>query len=289
MKKMNISYTILIGILVVLAALCLYPIWYTLIVSLSDKAYVNAGKVWIIPRGFTLNSYKKVMEDSVFFKSFLVSVERVVLGCLINMLLLIFTAYPLCLPAGKVRGSKYYKWFFIANMLFNGGLIPSYVLMKQYNLFDSIWALILPGAVPLWNLILLVNFFRIVPYELNEAATIDGASPLSILWNVYVPLSKPSLACLLLFQFIGHWNSWFDGLVYINKTEKQPLQTYIYQISAKLDFSSMTSEEIVAALKMSDKTLNSAKVIIALIPIMCIYPFIQKYFVKGMTLGSVKG
>lgn len=289
MKKLKISYVILIGILVFLAVLCLYPIWYTVIVSLSDKAYVNAGKVWIIPRGFTLNSYIKVLEDSVFFKSFLVSVERVLLGCVVNMLFLIFTAYPLCLPEGKVRGSKYYKCFFIANMLFSGGLIPSYVLMKQYNLFDSIWSLILPGAVPLWNLILLVNFYRMVPYELNEAATIDGASPLGILWKVYVPLSKPSLACLLLFQFIGHWNAWFDGLVYINKTEKQPLQTYIYQISAKLDFSTMTSEEIVAALKMSDKTLNSAKVIIALIPIMCIYPFIQKYFVKGMTLGSVKG
>lgn len=288
-KKVTLPYVIIVAVLILLALISLYPIWYTLIVSVSDKSQVNAGNVWIVPRGFNLNSYAKLLKDTTFFSTFFVSVKRVLLGCSINMILLVLTAYPLCLPQGRFRGSSVYKWFFIANMLFNGGLIPSYVLMRQYHLFNSIWALILPGAVPLWNMILLINFFRNVPYELNEAATIDGANPLQILWKVYIPLSLPSLACLLLFQFLAHWNAWFDGLLYINDTMKQPLQTYIYQISATVDFTTMSSEQIIEALKMSNKTLNSAKVVIAMIPILCIYPFLQKYFISGMTLGAVKG
>lgn len=288
-RKITISYVIIIAILILLAVVSLYPIWYTVIVSFSDKAQVNAGNVWIVPRGFNLNSYEKLLKDSTFLSSFLVSVERAVLGCTINMILLVLTAYPLCLPKGKFKGASFYKWFFIANMMFNGGLIPTYVLMQQYHLFDTIWVLILPGAVPLWNVILLINFFRNVPYELNEAASMDGATPLQILRKVYIPLSIPSLACLLLFQFLGHWNAWFDGLLYINDRSKQPLQTYIYQISTTVDFTTMSSDQIIEALKMSDKTLNSAKVIIAMIPILCIYPFLQKYFISGMTLGAVKG
>lgn len=288
-RKMTVGHATIIVLLILSAIISLYPVWYTIVVSLSDKAQVEAGLVWIIPRGFTLKSYQKLLKDSLFFTSFLVSVKRVLLGVSINMLILMFTAYPLCLPENDFKCSKAYKWFFIANMLFSGGLIPSYVIMRQYRLFDTLWALVLPTAVPLWNLILMVNFFKLVPYELNEASTIDGAGPLRIMTQVYVPLSIPSIACLTLFQFVAHWNSWFDGLLYINDMAKQPLQTYIYQISAKIDFTYMTSEEIIDALQMSDTTLNSAKVIIALIPIMLVYPFLQRYFVSGMNLGAVKG
>ena len=135
--------------------------------------------------------------------------------------------------------------------------------MRQYNLFNNFWVLILPGALPLWNMILMMNFFRNVPYALNESATIDGANPIQILFKIYVPLSVPSIACLFLFQFVGHWNGYLDGLLYINDPAKQPLQT-------------------------SDKTLNAAKVIVAMVPILCVYPFIQKYFTTGMNLGAVK-
>lgn len=128
-----------------------------------------------------------------------------------------------------------------------------------------------------------------VPYALNESATIDGANPVHILFKTYVPLSIPSLACLFLFQFMGHWNGYFDGLLYINDPAKQPLQTYIYNLSVTLDYSTMRSEEIIAMAETSDKTLNAAKVIVAMVPILCVYPFIQKYFTTGMTLGAVKG
>nr|WP_300815330.1 carbohydrate ABC transporter permease [uncultured Acetatifactor sp.] len=286
---MTISRIIIIFILVLFALFCFYPLWYTLIVSFSNNAAVSAGKVWLLPSGLNTESYKKLLADTRFFTSFGVSVIRTALGCSLNMLLLVLTAYPLCLPENRFRRGKAYIWFFVANMLFSGGMIPMYVVIRNLKLLNSIWALILPGALPIYNMVLLINFFRNVPYELNEAATIDGANPLQILFRVYIPVSMPSLACLLLFAFVGHWNAYFDGLLYINDLNRQPLQTYIYQISAVLDPQTMTPEQLREASKLSDLTLNSAKVVIAMLPILALYPFLQKYFVTGMTLGSVKG
>lgn len=288
-KKLTKGNIVIVVILIIAAIICLYPMWYTFIISFSDKAYVDGGRVWILPKGFNLKSYGKILQDNVFFGAMFTSIKRVVVGCSLNMILLILTAYPLCLPAKKFPEGRFFKWFFMANMLFSGGMIPSYVLMRQYHLFDSFWSMILPGALPIWNMIMLINFFRNVPYELNESATIDGANPFQILFKIYVPLSVPSLACLLLFQFVGHWNSYFDGLLYINDAAKQPLQTYIYNLSVTLDYANMTSEQIIAFAQTSDKTLNAAKVVVAMIPILCVYPFIQKYFTTGMTLGAVKG
>ncbi len=288
-KKLTKGHVVIVILLILAALVCLYPLWYTLIVSFSDKAYVEGGRVWIIPRGFNIKSYIKILQDNVFFSALFVSIKRVAVGCSLNMLLLVLTAFPLCLHGKKFPEGKFFKWFFMANMLFNGGMIPSYVLIRQYGLFDSFWSMILPGALPIWNMILMINFFRNVPYELNESATIDGANPFQILFKIYVPLCVPSLACLFLFQFVGHWNSYFDGLLYINDVAKQPLQTYIYNLSVTLDYSTMSSEEIIALAATSDKTLNAAKVVVAMVPILCVYPFIQKYFTAGMTLGAVKG
>lgn len=288
-KRISFGYCMIIFVLIILAFICFYPLWYTLIVSFSDKSQVAAGKVIILPKGFNLNAYQKLLQDPNFISAFFVSVRRVILGCSVNMLLLIMSAYPLCVPERRFRAGKFFKWFFIANMIFTGGMIPSFVLIREYDLFDSIWALILPTAVPLWNMVLMINFFRNVPYELHEAAQIDGANPWQILWRIYVPLCIPSLACILLFQFVAHWNTWFDGLIYINDLSKQPLQTYIYQLTTVIDPQTMSTEEIREALKMSDLTLNAAKVIISLLPIAAIYPLLQRYFISGMTLGSVKG
>lgn len=279
---------LLIIILILLALFCLYPMWYTCISSFSGREYISSGRVWIWPKGFHLESYKKILEDLTFLKATWVSAKRVIIGCTLNILLLVVTTFPLYLRE-KFRAGKYVMWFFLVNMFFSGGMIPAYMLMKQYGLLESFWALILPGAFPLGNLVLMINFFRTIPYELYEATTVDGANPWQILFKVYVPLSKPSLACMLLFSFVTHWNAYFDGLIYINDLEKQPLQTYIYQLSATIDYAAMTSEEIMAALKTSNESFNAAKVFVAMIPIMCVYPFIQKYFTKGMIIGAVKG
>ena len=263
---------------------------YTLAISLSDRANAEGGRVWLLPKGFTLLSYEKILEDENFFSATLVSLKRVAIGCALNIFLLALVSFPLSLPEKKFPEGKFIKWFFLANMLFNGGMIPTYFLMRQYHLFESFWALILPGAFPLGNTILMMNFFRNVPYELNEAAAIDGANPLQMLFKVYVPLSVPSLSCMLLFSFVGHWNSYFDGLIYISDPAKQPLQTYIYSLSVDIDWNSgIASDMLMSLMNTSSKTLNAAKVIVAMIPILLIYPFVQKYFAKGMLIGAVKG
>lgn len=287
--KITMGKVVIATVLILVAFLCVYVIWYTLIVSFSNKAHVSAGRVWIIPSGFNIAAYKKLLADRRFFTSFFVSVKRTLFGISLNILLIIITAYPLCLPREYFKYSNIYLWFLVINMLFSGGLIPAYFVVKSYNLINSIWSLILPTALPIYNTLLMIKFFKNVPFELNEAAVIDGANPWIILFKIYVPISIPSIATLVIFAFVHHWNSYFDGLLYINDTAKQPLQTYLYQLSTTLSPQTMTPEELREASKLSDVTLNSAKVIIALIPIMIIYPFLQKYFVVGMTIGSVKG
>lgn len=287
-RNFSASRTIIAILLVMVSFLCFYPMWYTLIVSFSNKSHVAAGYVVFLPSGFNTLAYTKVLADKYFYTAFNVSVLRVLLGCPINMLLTLLAAYPLSLPSNKFGNRKYYVWFLFFNMMFSGGLIPYYLNIKNFGLIDSIWSLILPGALQIFSVILLMNFFKTIPYELNESAAMDGANPWYILFRIYFPLSLPSIATILLFTFVGHWNSYFDGLILINTPEKQPLQTYIYQLTVKLTTQQMNSEEVRLWAKISNETLNAAKITIALIPMLVVYPFLQKYFVVGLTLGSVK-
>lgn len=288
-RRINGWYVLIIAILIFGALYCIYPVWYTLICSFSSKEYISAGQVWIWPKGFHLASYKKILEDITFLKCTWVSVKRVVLSVTLQLTTLLMTTFPLYLPRKVFPAGKYIMWFFLANMYFAGGMIPSYMLMKQYGLFNSFWALIIPGAFPIGNIVLMINFFRTIPFELYEAAEMDGANPLQMLWKIYVPLSKPAIATMGLFSFVGQWNAYFDGLIYINDLDKQPLQTYVYQLSVNLDFSNMSAEEIIEAMQTSNQSFNSAKVFTAMVPILIIYPFLQKYFTKGMVIGAVKG
>lgn len=287
-KKISVSQIILAALLLLLGLICVYPMWYTFIVSFSDKAKVTAGKVLFVPRGLTFTAYEKLLSDGSFFRAFLVSVERCVLGVGLNMVLMALTAYPLAMPAARFPERRVYVWYLMFNMLFSGGTIGWYLNIKYLHLLDSIWALVLPMGLPIYNAVLLMNFFKNVPIDMNESATVDGVSPLTILVRIYLPVSLPALATVGLFCFVSHWNSWYDGLVLINKSTLMPLQTLIYQLNVRIDTDNMTSEQLREMAKMSSETLNAAKVIIALAPLMCIYPFLQKYFVSGLTLGAVK-
>ena len=181
-------------------------------------------------------------------------------------------------------------WLLIFVMMFNGGLIPTYMLINKLHLLNTIWALILPGAVPVFNVIILMNFFKELPDELDEAARMDGANPWTAMIKIFVPLAKPAIATIALFAFVGHWNAFFDGIVYINDASKVPLQTYIQQLVVQVsDTSGMTMEEIRQMNELSSKTFNAAKVFITMVPVLVVYPFLQKYFVSGLVLGSVKG
>jgi putative aldouronate transport system permease protein len=276
-------------VLALTALLALLPIWHVVALSLSRSGAAVGGFVSFWPVGFSLEAYRFIVKDPQFLRAFLVSVERVFIGGGLNMLLTIMMAYPLSRHAREFPARNVYMWFLIFMLLFSGGLIPLYMLLRQLQLLDTLWSLVLPGAVPVFNVILLMNFFRALPKELEEAAIMDGAGPLRLLWSVYLPLSLPALATIALFSIVGHWNSFFDGLVYMNSPENYPLQTYIQQLVVKIDLlNNPNATEILRAKKIDQLTLNAAKLIVTMLPILLIYPLLQRYFIHGIVLGSVK-
>lgn len=274
-------------VLLLLTISCLLPLLNLVAISLSDNAAASANLVGILPVNLTFNSYEKILEETQLWRSFGISVLRVVLGLMVNMSLLILTAYPLSKSPRIFPRQKIYMNLVLFAMLFSGGLIPTYIVVKELNLVNTIWALILPGAVPLGNAILLMNAFRGVPKSLEEAAMIDGASQWQILLRIFLPVVKPTLAAIVLFTIVGHWNDYFSALVYITKTKNYPLQTYIQQLN--VDVTQVTDPEKLKQLaQVSQRTLNSAKIVVSTLPLLVIYPFMQKYFVAGIVVGSVK-
>ena len=283
------AVNVLFGCILILAALsCLLPLLYNLAVSLSSKAAAEAGLVSFWPVDFTLNAYQEIMGEKCFFVSFGVAVKRVVLALAITLPVLTMAAYPLAKSRQEFAPRNGILWLFVFCMLFSGGTIPWYMVMKNYGLINNVFGLAVCGGIPVFNLILMVNFFQGIPKELEEAAMVDGAGPWYILARIVVPLSKPVLATIALFTIVGQWNEFFQGLVLSTSEEHYPLQTYIKQLIFQLDTSQMTAEQIKQMSMMSNTTLNAAKIFISMVPVLCIYPFLQKYFVTGITLGGVK-
>jgi putative aldouronate transport system permease protein len=275
-------------LLTALAVLYLLPLVNILAISFSSSVPANAGEVTFWPVEFTFRSYTTVFERGQFYASLLVSLERVVLGCFVNMSLALLTAYPLSKENKSFRFRTVYAWFFVFTMLFHGGLIPWYLTVKMTGLIDSIWALILPGAVQVFNIVLLLNFFRQLPKALEDAAFIDGAGHLRILLSIYIPLSTPAMATIGLFMFVGHWNSWFDGLILISKPNNLPFQSYLQTLVVSGSSQIMSTFDLVQMQKVSERTIKAALIFIGCLPIISVYPFLQRYFVKGIVLGSVK-
>ena len=277
--------------LLIVGFACLFPVLNAMAVSFSDKTSAAMGKVYLWPVNFNLSSYRAILEEKQFLISFMNSVQRVLLGSSINLLMIILMAYPLSKAPAVFRAKRFYIWIIVFTMLFNGGLVPTFLEIKNLQLIDTIWALVLPGAVPVFSVILLMNFFKSVPESLEEAAMVDGATPWYLLWKVFIPLSKAAIATVALFSMVGHWNAFFDGKIYINTLEKLPLQTYIQSLIVDLNpqqMANMTPEQLAEHAKMSSLTFNSAKVVVSMIPILLIYPFLQRYFVKGIVIGAVK-
>ena len=282
---------VIVLILILFSLLCLLPLLNTLAMSLSDKASAATGRVFIWPVNFTLQPYREIIKDDQYLRSFMISVERVILGVGINMLFSVLMAYPLSKPRRQFHARNVYMWVMIFTMMFSGGLVATYLWIKTLGLLDTIWVLVLPGAVPVFNVIVLMNFFKGLPGSLEEAALVDGANPLQILLKIFLPLSLPSLATIALFSMVGHWNAYFDGKIYINSMRNLPLQTYIQALSVELtaeQMVNMSPEEIRNRLAISSLTFNCAKVVICTIPVLVVYPFLQKYFVTGLVMGSVK-
>lgn len=277
-------------LLIIIALLCVLPVLNVLAISFSSSSAVSAGKVLFWPVEFTLNSYEFALTDPQFFRSLGISVLRAVLGVGINMILVVITAYPLARDPKKLHGRNLYMGYFVLTMLIGGGLIPTYIVVSKAGLIDTIWSLILPSALPVYYMVIMMNFMRGLPKELEEAALIDGASPIQTLIRVILPCLKPALATIALFCLVNHWNDWFSGLIYMGSSKHYPLMTYLQTQIVKFDEVLMHSsgEYMELIVKMNTRTGRAAQLFLASVPLLLIYPFLQKYFTKGLILGSVK-
>ncbi len=274
----------------IMLMVCLLPMWNVVAMSFSSSEAVTANRVGLIPVDFTFSAYEKILEDQQFWRSFGISVVRVILTLVLNMVLMVLLAYPLSKTKREFRGRNVIMNLLIFAMLFNGGMIPVYLNIRNLGLLNTIWALVLPQAVPIFNVILLMNFFGAIPRSLDEAAVLDGARPFQILTKIYLPCSKPGLATVALFSIVNSWNDFYNGLLYITKIKNYPLMTYIQSLTVNISELAQESnaESLQKALEVSNKNLNAAKIVVALVPLLVIYPALQKYFITGIVVGSVK-
>lgn len=276
-------------LMVTMAFVCIAPMINILAMSFSSERAIAAGQVFLWPRELTLAAYDHIVNTGEFWRSMLISVYRIILGGSVNMALVILTSYPLSRTKDEFPGRTKYVIYIIITMLFGGGLIPTFLVVRFTGILDTIWALVLPQAVPVFNVILLLNFFRQLPKSLEEAAFIDGATHWTTMWRIVVPLSKPALATIGLFIMVYHWNEWFAAIVFMRDGSKYPLQSYLRGILINQTFEVTSLEEVERLNRLSNRTVSSAQIFVAMVPILLVYPFLQKYFAKGIVLGSVKG
>lgn len=287
----RIRIVIIYLIIILLGLACLFPLLNILAISFSSSAAVSANRVGIIPVGFTLTAYEKILSDGQFWKSFAISATRVILALALNLLVTVPMAYAMTRTKKEFRGRNIYMNLLIFAMLFNGGMIPTYILVRNLGLLNTIWSLVLPGALPIFNVILLMNFFLGIPKSLEEAAFMDGANPFQVLLKIMIPCAKPCLATVSLFSIVGSWNDFFSGLIYMQKVENYPIMTYIQSLNVDIQEllkSGATSSALENVTELSNRNLNAAKIVVAVIPLLLIYPILQKYLITGMVMGSVK-
>ena len=280
--------TINLIVLILIGALMLFPFLNMAAKSFSSENAILTGKVLFWPVGFQTGTYKYVMRQAQFWNSFKVSVMITLMGTAGAMIISCLTAYPL--SKTWLYGRKPLLLLFVFTMLFGGGMVPSYLLMRSLGLINTIWVLFVPAMLSVYNMILLKNFFEDIPDSIEESAELDGAGSLRILVSIVLPMSLPAIATIGLFYAVGFWDNYMSGLLYITKPELKPLQQYLYEIvteSINVDKEmSMDAQENAA---LNTDAIRSATIMLACVPIMCVYPFLQKYFVKGMRVGSVKG
>jgi len=271
-------------ILSIAAIATLYPLVYILAISLSDTASVVQGKVWLLPKGFNFDAYVQVLKDNRIPRAYLNTVMYTALGTSINLLMTAIAAYPLSKPDFIWR--KYWMFGIVLTMFLSPGIIPNFLIVQKLGLLDSVWALVIPNAIWTFELIILKSFYESMSSQIREAALIDGASEYRILFNIVLPLSKPALASIGLFYFMGHWNSFFIPMIYLNESTMYPLQVVLRDM---LIFSEGTTASLVDAQALSPQAKKNATIVLSMIPVLLLYPFVQKYFAKGVMLGSEKG
>ena len=267
--------------------ICLYPFLNTMATSFSENSQVLRGEIGIFPKGFNVEAYKRIINDKDFYIEYANTILYTVTGTLLSLTMTILAAYPL--SRRGLIGKKYLMFLFVFTMYFGGGMIPSFLLVKNLHMMNTIWALILPGCLSVYNMLIVKTFFMGIPESLMEAAKIDGIGDLGLLLKIILPLSKPIIATMTLFYAVGYWNDWFTALIYISDNNKYPVTLYLRGIVMGLTKQAMSGNiSATDVTAVASKTVQGATVMLVTIPILCIYPFVQKYFVSGVMLGSVK-
>jgi len=278
---------IIIAVIAVISILCLVPMIHLLALSFSSNGAIMAGKVTLSPTGFNLTAYKSVFLHSAMVRSLLFSILLVTVFTAVAMFMTIIAAYPLTKP--KLKGRNFFLIVIVLTMFFSGGLIPDYLLMRELRLLDSFWVLVLPGAISAFYLIIMKSFFSSIPVELEESARMDGANHFRVLWSIILPLSLPAIATLSLFYAVGRWNGFQDALVYITSQNLYPIQLKLYALVISGQANDMSIMEAQNAGAPVPQSLKAASIMFGTVPILLIYPFIQRYFISGVMIGAVKG
>nr|WP_245600178.1 carbohydrate ABC transporter permease [Paenibacillus harenae] len=267
-----------------------YPLVFVISASFSDPSHIMKGNVWLWPVEFTLDSYTKVFQNKNILNGYLNTIVYTVVGTAINLLLTTIIAYPL--SRKDFAGRNVITGFMVFTMFFSGGMIPTYLLVRDFGMLNTIWALVIPGAVSVWNVVIMRTFFQSsIPYEIQESAQIDGCSNIRILLRIVLPLSMPILAVMTLFYSVGHWNAFFNALIYMTDRGRFPLQLFLREILIQHEMTDMVQVQDESLVKhmMQVEGLKYAVVVVANLPVLLLYPFLQKYFVKGVMVGALKG
>lgn len=275
-------------VLILITLITFYPLYYVLITSISNGMMVMQGKVRLYPIGVTFDSYKSITSDPQLFRSLWNSVLYTVVGTLINIIMSCLCAFPL--SRRTFSGKKSFTGMIVVTMFFSGGMIPSYLVVKELGLMDTMWAIVLPVAINTYNMIIIRTSFQSLPESLFESAQLDGANDFTILFRIALPLSKAVLATMVLFYSVSHWNSYFSAMLYLDSKDKYPLQIILRNKLISGLFSEEASQSGGStSFTVTDSTLRAAVIMFTTLPILVVYPFVQKYFVKGVMIGSLKG
>ncbi|WP_145949361.1 carbohydrate ABC transporter permease [Paenibacillus sp. Y412MC10] len=283
----GIGICILLGVVTLIV---LYPLFFVLIASVSNPGSVIRGEVWLWPKGFSLVGYERLFGNKELLRGFMNTVMYTVVGTALNVVMTVAGAYPL--SRTDFKGRHFFTFLIVFTMFFGGGMIPTYLLIKSLGLLNTFWAMIIPSAVSVWNILIMRTFFQSsIPKEVQEAAFMDGCSNIKILLKVVLPLSGPVLAVMVLFYAVGHWNAYFSALLYLSDRDLYPMQLFLREILVQNQMQEMVdiSDDTLARSLMDAEAIKYAAVIVTNLPMLILYPFLQKYFVKGVMVGAIKG
>ena len=274
-----------IAFLCLLSLTFLYPVCYVISLSLSSPSAIITGRVFFYPVDINISAYRHIFKDASIMNSLLFTTQLTIMGIICSMFSIILVAYPL--TRRQFRGGGIFMRLIVFTMYFSGGIIPTYMLVRGLGLFNSIWALILPNLIDTFLLIIVINFFRGLPYELEEAAKVEGCSNFDVFWRIYLPLSMAILATLIIFLAVNYWNTFFNALMYMQDQKRMTLQVKLYQVLNM--FSDSLSDSAGPSPDVIPENVKGATIVVAVLPIVIVYPFMQKYFVKGVSIGAIKG